>query len=75
MVVMYTVATKVFDRLHFGRLSNKLLKRRMPVNLIRILFDSYARQKSRVAWGTYKSNYFCMNNGAKHLSHSIHWLY
>ena len=25
----------------------------------------YTRQKSRAAWGTYKSDYFCMHNGAK----------
>ena len=37
----------------------------MPVSLIRILFDRYTRQKSRVAWGTYKSQYVCMYNGAK----------
>ena len=33
----------------------------MTVSLVRILFDSYTRQKSRVAWGTYKSEYFCMH--------------
>ena len=59
-------ATKDFDRLHIGTLFNKLLKRRMPVSLIRTLFDSYTRQKSGVArCSTYKSEYFCMHNGAK----------
>ena len=49
-------ATKTFDRLHFGR----LFKRRILISLIRILF-----KKSRVVWGTYESEYFCMYNGAK----------
>ena len=37
----------------------------MPVNPIRILFDSYTCQQSRVACGTYKSEYFFMHNGSK----------
>ena len=40
---------KAVDRLHFERLFNRLLKRKMPISLIRILVDSYTRQKSRVA--------------------------
>ena len=39
-------ASDAFNRLHFRRLFNKLLKRIMPVSFIRILFDSYTRQKS-----------------------------
>ena len=30
-----------------------------------LILQFYTRQKSKVAWGTYKSEYLCMHKGAK----------
>ena len=58
-------ASKAFDRVHWGRLFKILIERNVSTLFIRLLLDSYIRQKSCVGWGVFKSNYFSLSNGVK----------
>jgi len=58
-------ASKAFDKVHFGKLFRLLIKRNMPMLVIRLLLDSYTRQKMCVSWNTCKSRYFDVENGVK----------
>ena len=58
-------ASKAFDRVHWGRLFKILIERNVSTLFIRLLLDSYIRQKSCVGWGVSKSNYFSLSNGVK----------
>lgn len=58
-------ASKAFDRLHFGKLFRILLKRNIPLGIIRLLFDSYIRQQACALWGGNRSPYFNISNGIK----------
>lgn len=58
-------ASKAFDRLHFGKMFQILMKRNIPLSIIRVLFDSYIRQQACALWGDYRSPYFSISNGTK----------
>ena len=58
-------ASKAFDRVHWGRLFKILIKRNVSTLFLRLLLDSYIRQKSCVGWGVFKSKYFSLSNGVK----------
>ena len=51
-------ASKAFDRVHWGRLFKILIERNVSTLFLRLLLDSYIRQKSCVGWGVLKSKYF-----------------
>ena len=53
-------ATKAFDGIRFGKLFSIPLDRQLPISLVRILLYNYTQQKSRVALGKCKSEYFPM---------------
>ena len=58
-------ASKAFDRVHYGTLFNVLLTKCIPMSVIRLILDSYIRQKSCALWNNVKSRYFTMSNGVK----------
>ena len=58
-------ASKAFDRIHYGKLFNILISRKLPAFIIRVLFDSYSRQQSRAMWNSCYTDYFYMSNGVK----------
>ena len=58
-------ASKAFDRIHYGKLFNILISRKLPAFIIRVLFDSYSRQQSRAMWNSCYTEYFYMSNGVK----------
>ena len=58
-------ASKAFDRGHNGTLFKVLLTKCVPMSVIRLILDSYIRQKSCVLWNNVKSRYFTMSNGVK----------
>ena len=58
-------ASKAFDRVHWGKLFKILIERKVSFLFIRLLLDSYLRQRSCVAWGFLKSRYFSLSNGVK----------
>ena len=65
---VYTVlldASKAFDRVHFGKLFNILIERKMPACIIRLLLDLYLRQSSCSRWNGVSTQSFTFLNGVK----------
>ncbi|ELU16769.1 hypothetical protein CAPTEDRAFT_29224, partial [Capitella teleta] len=58
-------ASKAFDKLNYFTLFEKLLKHKMPVLIIRLLFYGYCTQQIRVKWGSAMSNYFNVSNDVR----------
>ena len=58
-------ASSAFDRVHYGKLFDVLMKRSMPGVFIRLLLDSYLNQRMCAAWGACKSDFFQATNGVK----------
>ena len=57
--------SKAFDRVHYEKLFNILLSKKLPICIIRMLLDCYVRQESRASWSSYYTVYFTMSNGVK----------
>ena len=55
--------SKAFDKIHYGKLFNVLLRKDVPFCIIRILLDAYTRQQARVLWNICTSDYFTISNG------------
>ena len=51
-------ASSAFDRVHYGKLFDVLMKRNMPAVFIRLLLDSYLNQRICAEWGACKSDFF-----------------
>ena len=53
-------ASKAFDRVHWGggELFSILIEKKGSYIFLRLIFDSYIRQKTCVAWGIFRSQYF-----------------
>ena len=58
-------SSKAFDRMHYGKLFNYLLSKKLPICIIRMLLDCYIRQESRASWSSYYADYLTMSNGVK----------
>ena len=58
-------ASSAFDRVHYGKLFDVLMKLKMPALFIRLLLDSYLNQRICAAWGACKSDFFQATNGVK----------
>ena len=51
---------KAFDRMHWGKLFSTLIEKKVSFIFLRLIFDSYIRQKACVAWGVFRSQYFLL---------------
>ena len=58
-------ASKAFDRVRFDKMFELLIKRGLPIVVIRLLFDLYVRQQVRTSWGGEFSDYFQTSNGVR----------
>ena len=58
-------ASKAFDRVHWGEHFSILIEKKLSYIFLRLVFDSYIRQKACVAWGAFRSQYFLFKNGVK----------
>ena len=58
-------ASKAFDKIHYGKLLNVLLKKVVPFCIIGIFLDAYARQQARVLWNACTSDYFTISSSVK----------
>jgi len=58
-------ASKAFDRVHFVKLFNKLLKCGICPTVCRLLAFMYTNQACSVRWDNVKSNAFSVHNGVK----------
>ena len=61
-------ASKAFDKIHYGKLFNVLLRKDVPFCIIRILLDAYTRRQARVLWNTCTSDYFTISKQGSVLS-------
>ena len=50
---------------YYGKLFHMLLNRKVPFCIIRLLMDSFERQRARVMWNYRVSDYFSICNGVK----------
>ena len=58
-------ASKAFDRVRFDKMFQLLIKRKIPIVIVRLLFDLYVRQRVRTSWGGVFSEYFSTSNGVR----------
>ena len=58
-------ASKAFDRLNHGILFDVLIKRKIPLYIVRIIHHWYTRQRICVRWGTYVTKFFSSSNGVR----------
>lgn len=65
LFICYLDASKVFDRLNFWVLFDKLLIRNVPVIIVRLLAFWYTSQNFIVQWGSQTSTPFRVSNGVR----------
>ena len=58
-------ASKTFDLAHFKKHFRILLSMDIPRCIIRLIFDSYIRQRACVTWNSTKYLYFGIHSGVK----------
>ena len=59
-------ASKAFDLVYFRKLfENMSMDMDIPRCIIRLIFDSYLRQRACVTWNSAKSQYFSIHTGVK----------
>ena len=58
-------ATKGFDRVEYCRLFRKLMERKIPSVVIRLMLNMYVNHVTRVAWNGIFSQRFGVKNGVK----------
>ena len=63
--VTFLEASKLFDRLDYWLLIKKLIKRRVPLLIVRLLIVWYSLQRMHIRWGNTFSTSFCVSNCVK----------
>ena len=58
-------ASKAFDKVHYGKLFNLMLKRGVPSVIVRFILDGYIRQRMCAQWERHTSRSFHVCNGVK----------
>ena len=63
--ITFLDASKAFDRIDHWLLFNKMIKKGVPLFIIKLLVFWYSRQRMFVRWGNTCSTSFCVTNGVK----------
>ena len=63
--VTFVDASKAFDRIDYWLLFDKMIKKGVPLFIIKLLVVWYSRQRMFVRWGDTCSTTFCVTNGVK----------
>ena len=63
--VKFLDVSKAFDRLNYWLLFDKLIKKHVPLFIIKLLCFWYTSQKMFVRWGATTSTHFTVANGVK----------
>ena len=58
-------ASKAFDRVNHWKLFRKLITRKVPLMIVRMLIFWYSKQKMCIKWGQATSDYFTISNGVR----------
>ena len=56
-------ASKAFDKVHYGKLFNLMLKRSVPSVIVRFILDGYTRHRMCAQWERHTSRTFHVCNG------------
>jgi len=64
-VCTFLDSTKAFDRVNFCKLFKLLVKRELPLLIIRVLANLYMNNLVLVSWGSAMTDYFTALNGVK----------
>ena len=59
-------ASKAFDKINHFKLFRKLLDRKTPIVIVRILLFWYGKQTVCIKWGRCTSGFFSISNGVRH---------
>ena len=65
LYICFLDASKAFDSVNHLILVDKLLKRGLPLVLVRMIYVWYCRQKFYVKWSDCLSEAFCVSNGVR----------
>ena len=63
--VTFLDASKAFDRLDHWLLFEKLIYRKVPLFIVRLLIVWYSLQRMHIRWGNTFSTFICVSNGVK----------
>ena len=63
--ITFLDSSKAFDRIDHWLLFNKMIKKGVPLFIIKLLVFWYSRQRMFVRWGNTCSTSFCVTNGVK----------
>ena len=79
LYLCYLDLSKSFDRVDHSLLFRKLLRRKLPVVIVRMLQNWYCTQSFRIQWGKVLSRPFNVSNGVRqgvysHLSYVMYLL-
>ena len=58
-------ASSAFDKVHYGKLFKFLIKKKLPLLIVRLLCNCYTHQQVCVSWESYISRYFGVANVVK----------
>ena len=58
-------ASKAFDRVNHWKLFSKLIIRKVPLMIVRILFLWHSKQEMCIKWGQATSDYFTISNDVR----------
>lgn len=65
MYLCFLDASKAFDKINHWILFNKLIDRKFPVLIVRLLVYWYSYQKFYLRWNNHVSTSFCVSNGVR----------
>ena len=60
--------SKLFDKVHYGKLFNLMLKRSVPSVIVRLILDGYIRHPMCAQWERHTSRTFPVRNGMKQVA-------
>ena len=58
-------ASKAFDRVNHWKLFRKLIIRKVPLMIVRMLIFWHSKQEMCIKWGQATSDYFTISNGVR----------
>ena len=64
-IVTLLDCTKAFDKCQFDNIFRKLIDRKMPAVVVRVLMFAYQEQQAWVKWGRARSRSFLVTNGTR----------
>ena len=61
-IVVCSMLLKHLIKVHYVKLFNVFISRDIHPHIVRIIINSYIKQKARISWGSYTTPYFDLCN-------------